>query len=102
MLCRLSLIALRGMPTSPAELANWPCIASRENDEDTTLWRFVAAERLETVRVEPVLATNDGEVARDWAVAGLGVVVRSEWSIADDLAAGRLVRVLPECRRVPT
>lgn len=91
-----SLIARRGVPTSPAELLRWPCIAIRENDEDTTLWRFAAPERMETVRVEPVLATNDGEVARDWAVAGLGVVVRSEWSVAEDLAAGRLVRLLPE------
>jgi DNA-binding transcriptional LysR family regulator len=51
---------------------------------------------METVRVEPLLATNDGEVARDWAVAGLGVVVRSEWSVAEDLASGRLVRLIPE------
>lgn len=91
-----TLLATRGIPASPAELSGWPCIAIRENDEDTTLWRFASGERMETVRIEPVLATNDGEVARDWAVAGLGVVVRSEWSVAEDLAAGRLVRVLPE------
>ena len=91
-----SLLATRGLPASPGELTGWPCIAIRENDEDTTLWRFASAERTQTVRIEPALATNDGEVARDWAVAGLGVVVRSEWSVADDLAAGRLMRVLPE------
>lgn len=91
-----SLLATRGIPASPAELAGWPCLAIRENDEDTTLWRFDAGGRMETVRIEPVLATNDGEVAREWAVAGLGVVVRSEWSVAEDLASGRLVRLLPE------
>jgi DNA-binding transcriptional LysR family regulator len=91
-----ALVATRGMPAAPPDLAKWPCIAIRENDEDTTLWRFQSAGGMETVRIEPVLATNDGEVAREWAVAGRGVVVRSEWSVAEDLAAGRLVRLLPD------
>ena len=50
------------------------------------------------VRVEPRLASNDGEVVREWAVAGRGVIVRSEWSVAGDLGAGRLVRLLPDWR----
>jgi DNA-binding transcriptional LysR family regulator len=29
-------------------------------------------------------------------LAGLGVIMRSEWDIADDLATGRLVRILPD------
>jgi DNA-binding transcriptional LysR family regulator len=90
-----SLLAEHGTPASPADLSRWPCIAIRENDEDTTLWRFVEADGLASVRIDPVLATNDGEVAREWAVAGRGVVVRSEWSVAGDVAAGRLVRILP-------
>jgi DNA-binding transcriptional LysR family regulator len=34
-------------------------------------------------------------VVREWAIAGQGVAIRSEWNIAGDLAAGRLKRVLP-------
>jgi DNA-binding transcriptional LysR family regulator len=75
----------------------------RENGEDVTLWRLAPAGAAEgapagggwtSVRVHPRLATNDGEVARAWAVAGRGVVLRSEWDVADDLRAGRLERVL--------
>jgi DNA-binding transcriptional LysR family regulator len=33
-------------------------------------------------------------VVRSWAVAGLGLMLRSEWDVAEHLAAGRLVRVL--------
>lgn len=89
------LVARRGTPTSPPDLERWPCIAIRENDEDTTLWRFRGVHGMQTIRIEPALATNDGEVAREWAIAGLGAVVRSEWSVADDLRAGRLVQLLP-------
>jgi DNA-binding transcriptional LysR family regulator len=68
----------------------------RENDEDVTLWRFMHASREpQTVRIRPTMCSNDGAVVRDWALAGQGVAVRSEWHVAADLAAGRLRRVLP-------
>jgi DNA-binding transcriptional LysR family regulator len=41
------------------------------------------------------MCSNDGAVVREWAVAGQGVAIRSEWNVAADLAAGRLKRVLP-------
>ena len=47
------------------------------------------------MRVRPALTTNDGGVARAWALAGMGIVMRSEWDVAEDLAAGKLVEVLP-------
>ena len=91
-------LARREMPTAPGDLRQQSCIALRENDEDVTLWRFhsrlTGAE--EKVRVEPCLASNDGEVVRSWALAGLGLIVRSEWDVADDLRSGRLVRVLAD------
>jgi DNA-binding transcriptional LysR family regulator len=84
-----------GMPETPADLRRIPCIAIRENDEDVTLWRFIApdGDRV-SVRIEPRLSSNDGEVVREWAVEGNGIMVRSEWSVARDLRDGRLVRVL--------
>ncbi len=80
---------------SPRDLAGHRCLAIRENDEDVTLWRF-HGPREEMVRVNPVLSSNDGAVIRQWALAGQGVVIRSEWDVAGDLAAGRLREVLPE------
>ena len=71
------------------------CLVVRENDEDVTLWRFLHASREpETVRIRPTMCSNDGAVVREWAVAGQGVAIRSEWNVAADLAAGRLKRVL--------
>lgn len=90
------ILARHGVPTDPADLARFPCIALRENDEDVTRWRFRGAGGMVAVRIEPALATNDGDVARAWALAGAGVIARSEWSIADDVRRGRLVRLLPD------
>ncbi|CAN7360810.1 LysR family transcriptional regulator [Phenylobacterium sp. LjRoot225] len=81
----------------PIDLADHRCLVVRENDEDVTLWRFQRPGREPaTVRIHPALSSNDGAVVRDWALADLGVTIRSEWDVAADLAAGRLVQVLPE------
>ncbi|MES2176918.1 MAG: LysR substrate-binding domain-containing protein [Gemmatimonadota bacterium] len=84
-----------GFPETPADLRRLACIAIRENDEDVTLWRFIApdGENL-SVRVEPRMSSNDGEIVREWALDGHGIMVRSEWSVARDLREGRLIRVL--------
>ncbi len=82
---------------SPSDLVKHRCLALRENEEDVTLWRFIHASLgAATVRVQPSMASNDGAVILEWALAGLGVMVRSEWDVADDLAAGHLQEVLPK------
>jgi DNA-binding transcriptional LysR family regulator len=81
---------------SPSDLMRHRCLVVRENDEDVTLWRFLHSSREpETVRIRPTMCSNDGAVVREWAIAGQGVAIRSEWNVAADLAAGRLKRVLP-------
>ncbi|HEY1855823.1 LysR family transcriptional regulator [Acidocella sp.] len=88
-------IAQHGTPERPADLVRHTCIVLKENDEDITLWRFLAQDgRPARVRVRPVLTTNDGGVARAWALAGMGIVMRSEWDVAEDLQRGDLVPVL--------
>lgn len=89
-----------GMPMTPEDLASHSCIALKENDESITHWRLVSKcdGRAVSVRIHPILTTNDGGVARSWALAGMGIVMRSEWDVAEDLAAGRLVAVLPGWR----
>jgi DNA-binding transcriptional LysR family regulator len=81
---------------SPADLVRQRCLVVRENDEDVTLWRFLHPSREpQTVRIHPTMCSNDGAVVREWALAGQGVAIRSEWNVAGDLAERRLKRVLP-------
>jgi DNA-binding transcriptional LysR family regulator len=94
-----SYLKRRGLPTQPEDLREHDCIALRENDEDVTLWRFTRRDGASVgVRIDPVLASNEGGVARDWALAGLGIMVRSEWDVAGALRDGRLVALLPDWR----
>jgi DNA-binding transcriptional LysR family regulator len=89
-------LARRPAPTTPDALADHDCIVLRENQEDVTLWRMRRNRSEVAVRVPPTLWSNDGEVVKQWALMGQGIMLRSEWDVAQDLAAGRLVRVLPE------
>ena len=91
-----SYLASRPAPAEPKDLAGHDCIVLRENDEDVTLWRLRRNRSEEAVRVPAILSSNDGEVARQWALAGKGIVMRSEWDVAESLASGRLVRLLPD------
>lgn len=97
-----SYLAARGHPEHPSDLKGHQCVALRENDEDVTLWPIVdPAGKVESVRITPHLASNDGEVVRRWAIAGLGIIIRSEWDVAEDLRERRLVPVLPDYRLSP-
>lgn len=87
-----------GKPESPQDLINHHCIALRENDEDVTLWQFSHSltGKNEVVRITPTLASNEGRVIKDWATAGLGIIMRSEWDVQPQLNNGSLVKLLPD------
>lgn len=90
---------LASMPqiATPTDLARHRCLVIRENEEDVTLWRFTGpGGESVTVRVDPVMSSNDGTVIHDWALAHRGLMIRSEWNVAEDIAEGRLKQVLPD------
>jgi DNA-binding transcriptional LysR family regulator len=51
-----------------------------------------------TVPLASARETNDGALARDWAVGGYGITMKSVSDIAADLRAGRLNILMPEWR----
>lgn len=44
------------------------------------------------------LMSNNGDLLRHCALAGMGIMIRPSFALGDDLVAGRLVRVLPHHR----
>ncbi|WP_207458947.1 LysR family transcriptional regulator [Azospirillum sp. SYSU D00513] len=92
-------IERHGLPDGPKALREHRCGVVREDQADVSLWSLTGpgGER-KSVRIQPYFASNDGEVIRAWALEGLGIVERSEWSVADDLRAGRLVEILADWR----
>ncbi|MES1980216.1 MAG: LysR family transcriptional regulator [Pseudomonadota bacterium] len=86
----------RGVPLHPRELVSHATICIRENDEDVSLWHYRKGSTRSAIRVSPTMVSNDGEVARTWAQAGLGVVLRSQWDVEHLVAQGKLVRLLSD------
>lgn len=89
-------LARHGAPAKPEDLRDHDCIALRENEEDVTLWRFKRGRGpVVGVRIAPVLSSNTGATAVAWALAGHGIVARSEWDVAEHVKRRALVPLLP-------
>ncbi|UKJ75940.1 LysR family transcriptional regulator [Azospirillum brasilense] len=83
----------RGYPASPQELESHDCIQYRGTGGR---WRLLGPGGA-VIEVETAsrLRSDNGDVAQDWALAGCGLIFKSRIDVEDDLAAGRLLRVLP-------
>ena len=82
----------------PHELARHDCIGIRQGGEAYGTWRLSLGRHTETVKVRDNLSTNDGEIAVNWALDGLGIVMRAEWDVARYLRSGRLRQLLENYR----
>lgn len=56
---------------------------------------------VERVAIAPRLYTDSLYVARNTALAGLGVTMISSWTVEEDIRAGRLVQLLPDWHPAP-
>jgi len=90
-------LARHGRPETPQDLARHACIVY--GDPPMMAWSFAGPDGSPVeVAVSGTVMSNDGEVAHEAALAGAGIVLKSIWYVAEDLAAGRLVRVLADHR----
>jgi LysR family transcriptional activator of dmlA len=85
-----------GMPHSLDELKTHRCIPIRERDQDFGRWELEGPGGVAVVKVGGPLSANNGEIVRQWAIDGHGIILRSTWDVRGDLEAGRLVAVLPD------
>jgi LysR family transcriptional activator of dmlA len=90
-----------GTPAKPADLPAHQCLLIRENTRAYALWRLGSGRSATTVRVGGQLSSNDGEAVHQWALAGHGIIIRSEWDVAADLRSGKLEEVLPQWPPAP-
>ena len=91
---------LAGRPAirTPSDLATHNCLTYHINF-GRTVWRFLDnAGALQEIPVEGSLTTDNGYALRSATLAGIGVALMPDWSVRDELAAGHLMRLLPEYR----
>lgn len=80
----------------PADLALHSCLTYRLN-LGQTIWRFRKDGEGETeVAVSGLLQSDSGHAILSATLAGLGISMMNDWTVRDDLAAGRLVAVMED------
>ncbi|HCT7985699.1 TPA: LysR family transcriptional regulator [Serratia liquefaciens] len=93
-------LARRGEPQEPAQLAEHDTIVGTQR-ASLREWRFGPQENGERVRLTPRLLLNDVETQLLAVRAGKGIARLLSYQVADDLAAGTLVRLLSTFEPLP-
>lgn len=88
-------LAKHGTPQTPADLLDHDCIVYA-NHERSAKWPLLVKRKVTAMPVRPRVAVNSFMLARDFAVAGLGIARMPGGFSADLEADGSLVRVLSE------
>jgi DNA-binding transcriptional LysR family regulator len=82
-----------GIPQKPADLITHACL-HYQNIQLRDEWTLLGPEGPETVAVSGPLSANNGDVLRDAACRGQGIALLPDFIAEEDLAAGRLQRIL--------
>jgi len=83
-------------PKTPQDLARHNCLIATWEQGMAMTWEYkTPAGKRGSVRVTGRYACDNWEVLREWAVAGLGVALKSTWDVRKHLEDGSLVPLLP-------
>jgi DNA-binding transcriptional LysR family regulator len=82
-----------GAPQTPEDLARHNCLLTTDY---TDSWEYLAPDGAKgAARVAGRFACDNWAVLREWALAGLGVALKSTWDVRRHLEDGSLVALLP-------
>ena len=87
-------LARRGTPEQPEDLAGHDKVVFGPPSTQP-IWRFAGPQGEQTLHPEARFAVNEAEAAVAAAVEGRGILQSLSYQPAAELAAGRLVRLLP-------
>lgn len=89
-------LARHGVPHEPGELVGHDCIRWRRSDGGIQPWEFTRDGHDFEVAVDGRLVLNDSEIGLAALRGGLGMGQVFECQVVEDLASGRLQRVLDD------
>jgi DNA-binding transcriptional LysR family regulator len=87
-------LARHGTPQTPADLQQHNCLLFYLKQGLFNQWRFEDGKRSIEIKVQGDRMSDDAAVAREWAVAGVGIAYKSWIDVRSDVQAGRLQTVL--------
>lgn len=85
----------------PEQLSSLPWIAVNTFYQHNVSLSHQHSREPVTFPITPRLSTDSIYVARNAALAGLGVVVVSSWTVTEDIAQGRLVELVSDWQAAP-
>ncbi|HAT1618148.1 TPA: LysR family transcriptional regulator [Raoultella ornithinolytica] len=85
----------------PQDLARLPWVAISTFYQHEVELQHQEDSRELSFGIVPCLSTDSVYVARNTALAGLGVAIVSSWAVTEDIAAGRLIEPFPQWRASP-
>lgn len=94
-------LAQHAAPQHPSELLNHACLGYSPTLFESRAWSFIVDGSLHAVAVPSCLQANNGDALVAAAVQGFGITLQPDFLVADEIAAGRLVRVLSEFATPP-
>ncbi|MFN3659353.1 MAG: LysR family transcriptional regulator [Pseudolabrys sp.] len=94
-------LARAGRPATPGDLGGHACLVHVDVAPNDSIWRFDGPKGPVPVKVRGAFFSNSALTLRKAAVAGLGITLVPRYCVAEDLAAGALVPVLPRYRVAP-
>ena len=89
-------LAIHGTPETSADLASHRCLTYSHSTSQQKWW-LVDSGKPAAKSVGSYMASNNGDVLRDAAIAGIGISLLPEFIVGADVAAGRLRSILPGC-----
>ena len=94
---------LEGVPTprEPADLAALPWLALRTYYRNEIALTCDVTGEKQRIAIRPRISTDNLYALRSAAILGMGVCVGSAWMLADAIAEGQLVQLVPQWRAAP-
>jgi DNA-binding transcriptional LysR family regulator len=96
-----SYLAEFGEPKSVDDLEKHQCLLLRFPGSRQFRWPIMLQGKIRSVTVQGRLDADDGDVLTAWALNGQGIMMKPVFEIADALADGQLVPVLPQLTPQP-
>jgi len=91
-----ALVARHGLPTRPADLAAFPCLAWDGGRAHLNRWRFIEDGKDVIFQAESRFRSNQGMSLYQMCLAGMGAMRAAEHLARPAIADGRLVQLLPD------
>jgi DNA-binding transcriptional LysR family regulator len=91
-----SYLLRRGAPRHPSELSEHDTLSYSYLAWGTTWPLMDSTKQTVNARIKPFVSATNGDVLRDLAVTGAGIILQPAFIVRRDLEQGRLMPILPE------